>query len=102
MADLAATAVFPNGLFRAGDRLTATLTTNREPLATNGRWNGEKRCVEWRLSVEGHRSAGEHGSLPSILYAVWTEPAVEAQTRYFGKVVLADDSLFSYCLWRRD
>ena len=101
VADLVAAAVFPTGLFAAGDRLAATLTTKTEPLATNGRWNGEKQCVEWSLYIEGHRSDGERRSLPGILYAVWTEPAVEAQTRHFGKVVLAGDSLFAYCLWRQ-
>ena len=101
MGNLAATAVFPSGLFGGGDRLTATLTTNREPMATNGRWNGEKRRVEWKLSIEGRRAEGEHGSLPNLLYALWAEPAVEVQTKLFGKVVLADDSLFLYCLWRQ-
>ncbi len=56
MGNLAATAVFPSGLFGGGDRLTATLTTKREPMSTNGRWNGEKRRVEWRLSIEGRRT----------------------------------------------
>ncbi len=101
MSDLAVTAIFPSGLFAGGDQLDATLTTNREPIATNGCWNGEKQRVEWNLSVEGERADGEHGSLPKILYALWAEPAIRTQTKLFGKVVLADDSLLSYCLWRK-
>lgn len=101
VTDLVAAAVFPTGLFAAGDRLAATLTTKTEPLATNGRWNSEKQCVEWSLYIEGHRPDGSPRSLPGILYAMWTEPAVETQTRCFGKVVLTDDSLFTYCLWRQ-
>lgn len=99
IGNLVETAVFPSGLFGGGDRLNATLRTHKEPMATNGRWNRETQRVEWTLSIEGRRADGEQGMLPDLLYALWVEPAVSVQIELFGKVVLDDASLLSYCLW---
>jgi hypothetical protein len=41
-----------------------------------------------------------HRSLPDILFALWVEPAAEKQIEHFGKVVLNDEELVQYCLWR--
>ena len=41
-----------------------------------------------------------HRSLPDILFALWAEPAAEKQIEHFGKVVLNDEELVQYCLWR--
>jgi hypothetical protein len=38
--------------------------------------------------------------LPDILFALWVEPAAEKQIEHFGKVVLNDEELVQYCLWR--
>jgi hypothetical protein len=83
-----------------GDRLVATLTTHVKPTVTNGQWNEEKGCVEWKRGIVGLERDEGMGDFPDLLYAVWAEPDRAAQTRLMGKVALVDEDLYGYCLWR--
>jgi hypothetical protein len=93
--------MLPSGLFPGHDQLTATMVASREPVATNGHWNSEEQKIEWTVAIEGYGSDKAYASLPDIVYAIWAEPQVVKQTELFGKVVLADEQLATYCLWRR-
>ena len=40
--------------------------------------------------------------LPTFFYASWSEPNVEFQQKHFGRVVLSDENLAEYCVWREN
>jgi hypothetical protein len=83
-----------------GDQLVATFTTHVRPMMTNGKWDEEKGCVEWKLGIPGLESDESVGVTPDLLYAVWVEPDRAAQSRMMGKVALVKEDLYAYCLWR--
>jgi len=40
--------------------------------------------------------------LPTFFYASWSEPNREYQQEHFGRVVLSDEDLAQYCIWREN
>lgn len=79
----------------SADLLTVELATAAEPGTTNGNWNAEKGIVTWHASLRY-----SDRELPRILYAVWAVPDVESQKKHFGRVILSEEELAQYCLWR--
>jgi hypothetical protein len=85
-------------LLSDSDELTLHLHTPERPFATNGTWDSPMQTVTWQRSLEV-QAAGATG-LPPTAVALWCEPNASAQTRLFGKVILNDSELASYCLDR--
>ncbi len=103
LVELVLKAFLPGGVFLHGHQLTATLALPREPLGTNGVWKAHEQRVEWKVSLPPNAeptNSSVHRYLPDILFALWVEPAAEKQVEHFGKVVLNDEELVQYCLWR--
>ena len=101
--ELVLKAFLPGGVFPHGHQLTATLALPREPLGTNGVWKADEQRVEWKAALPPNdepTNSRVQRSLPDILFALWVEPAAEKQIEHFGKVVLNDQELIQYCLWR--
>ena len=80
-----------------GHRLDVTLHLPGEPLETNGDWD-EEGTVKWRAEVSAPDEI--RASLPDVLFAVWAEPEVAFQTKHFGKVVLDENELGEYLMWK--
>jgi hypothetical protein len=79
------------------DTVRVTLTTGTEPLG-NGKWNGETHQVTWtgKLELRSEKPIAP----PKVCYAVWVTPDEAFQKARFGKVILDEDKLARYCLWR--
>jgi hypothetical protein len=69
------------------------------PFATNGAWDTKTSRVTWSGRI-GQRGQPPHNVLPKVLYALWSVPDAELQTKHFGKVVLTGEELAQYVLWR--
>ncbi len=103
LEELAFTAFLPGGMFLHDHQLTATLALPCEPLGTNGVWQADERRVEWKAAlvpIDAAANSLVRPALPDVLFAFWVEPAAEKQVEHFGKVVLTDQDLVQYCLWR--
>ena len=103
LVELVLRAFLPGGVFFRDHQLTAALALPREPLGTNGVWKAHEHRVEWKVALPPNAeptNSSVHRSLPDILFALWVEPAAEKQIEHFGKVVLNDEELVQYCLWR--
>lgn len=93
--DLMVRLVLPaGGLNLGGDRLSLKLNTDRPAIHTNGQWSAEAGGIRWETKA---LPAG--GMSPALAYAVWDEPNVAVQKKYFGRTVLRGESLAEYCLW---
>ncbi|MCY2932144.1 MAG: hypothetical protein NTV86_22145 [Planctomycetota bacterium] len=81
-----------------GDRVSASMATQNQPIVTNGTWDPKTRRVTWatRLDMRDQPIA----FLPRICYALWTLPDVPFQQKHFGKVAVDGPLLLSYGLWR--
>lgn len=103
LEELAFTAFLPGGMFLHDHQLTATLALPCKPLGTNGVWKADERRVEWKAALLPNDAAANslvRPAVPDVLFALWVEPAAEKQVEHFGKVVLTDQALVQYCLWR--
>jgi len=74
--------------------LSAVFEADAAPFHTNGQWDEKKKQIVWKGEVR------DGAPLPSIAYAIWATPTVAAQQKHFGKVVLKDENLAQYVLWR--
>ncbi len=81
-------------LFSSPDKVNVTLTCPHKPHETNGRWDQAKGQVSWSSKIEDN-------DLPFLCYASIAEPNGEFQKQHFGKVILTDEQLVQYALWRR-
>jgi hypothetical protein len=79
-------------------RLDLRLTLPVKPSSTNGKWNAKDRTVTWKGKLT--KRDGPTTFLPEICYALWSKPDEKFQTAHFGKVILTDESLMNYSLWR--
>jgi hypothetical protein len=95
LGELTARAFFP-GLSLASDQLTVRLNTTERPFSTNGEWNPKTGHVTWGKSMP---EADGRTELPILLFAFWATPDTQFQRKHFGKTVLADQDLSTYCLW---
>jgi hypothetical protein len=87
-------------LFASGDELKVTFRCPTPPYRTNGAWSEDERAVVWTARIP------EFGvttlrALPPLLFAFWSVPDEAFQTAHFGMVVLRDEPLAHYCMWRR-
>ena len=90
---------FGNALFSLvlwDDRLNATMASPTEPLWTNGTWDAEAGRILWLNTALPQEQA-----LPHFCAAVWAEPDTAFQERHFGQVVVQNEALATYVLWRR-
>ena len=81
-----------------GEFLRVDLHIPKAPYSSNGVWDGSGE-LQWRerLASGDARTI----SLPNTLFALWSEPNDTYQEEHFGRVVLDDENLGDYCLWRR-
>ena len=81
-----------------GKFLRVDLHIPKAPYSSNGEWDGSGE-LQWRerLASGDARTI----SLPNTLFALWSEPNDTYQEEHFGRVVLDDENLGDYCLWRR-
>lgn len=87
--------LFADLLFRTDgetDRLTVRLALAQAPNHTNGKW--QEGQVSWTTDLD------PSPALPVICYAIWSHPEVDFQNAHLGGVLLEDEELTQYCLWR--
>ncbi len=72
------------------------LACTNEPFYTNGKWDEQASQIVWHNEIAGDMK------LPTFFYASWSEPNMEFQQKRFGQVVLSDENLAQYCLWREN
>jgi hypothetical protein len=77
--------------------LKAKLVCATQPFDTNGQWDKEKKAVTWTKQIEPRKAL-----LPTFLYAAWSLPDEPFQKEHFGKIVLDNQKLAEYCLWRKN
>jgi hypothetical protein len=81
------------------DQLKVQLRLPQPPYASNGTWE-DPDCLAWSISME---PPGEpvQGLLPPVVFAGWSAPDEDAQTKRFGRVVFSGDALARYVLWHK-
>jgi hypothetical protein len=100
LEELTLAAFLPNiDLDNAPDALHVKLAAPAEPYLTNGKWDHAQQRVVWKRSIAATNTKAVVKA--DVLYAFWSSPNAEFQKQHFGSVVLRDDSLASYCLWRK-
>lgn len=77
-------------------KVEVKLACTNEPFNTNGEWNQQANQVVWVRKIAGDEK------LPTFFYAAWSEPNREYQQEHFGRVVLCDEDLAQYCIWREN
>jgi hypothetical protein len=102
MTTLAALAFTPLGIdpFCTSDELRLTLASKDAPVLTNGTWDEKAGAIRWNGRL-GPRNGYGVDPLPAMCYAVWARPDERSQTRHFGRVILREGAMASYCLWRK-
>jgi len=83
----------------SGNFLRVDLHIPQAPYTSNGEWD-EKGVLRWRERLASDDP--EDTSLPNSLFALWSEPDASFQQEHFGRVVLDNENLGDYCLWRRE
>ncbi len=84
------------GLNLAGgtdDSLELKLFCQQKPYATNGKWDEKATAATWATSIATDRA------LPTVCFALWSNPDRAAQQEHFGKIVLSDANLAQYAVW---
>jgi hypothetical protein len=94
---------FEFDLFTPTYKIEVKLTCDSEPLTSNGQWDGEAQQVVWSVSIDkGTFDIGEGTLLPTYFYNSWSIPDKKFQEEHFGRVILGDEDLAQYCLWREN
>jgi hypothetical protein len=75
-------------------KVEVKLTCKSKPYDTDGEWNEQAGQVVWLSSIAGE------DKFPTFFYASWSEPNIKYQQEHFGRVVLGDEALAEYCMWR--
>lgn len=88
--DIIFTDVYRFRLFESVDQLELSLTTTEKPAATNGCWDDAAHLVRWQESID----AGD--GMPTLCFAVWSQPDVAFQEKHFGRVVIRGSPLAEY------
>ena len=79
-----------------GKLVRVSLACPLRPEMTNGRWDDKTSKVHWPPVALPFKL----GNWPVFIYATWSVPDDDFQKIRFGKVVLKDNRLVDYCLWR--
>jgi hypothetical protein len=89
--------------FGGGDALRVSLHCPTRPFRTNGEWSAEEGVVLWdkRFEPRDADSESPRSVLPVELFAFWSVPDDALQTEHFGRVVLRDERLAEYVMWRQ-
>ncbi|MHC4464562.1 MAG: hypothetical protein ACYTAO_09970 [Planctomycetota bacterium] len=77
-------------------KIEVRLACTTQPFDTNGEWNEQANQVVWVSEIAGD------DRLPTFFYASWSEPSRKYQEEHFGRVVLSDEALAEYCIWREN
>lgn len=77
----------------ADDLVRVQVATDVKPFFTNGEWDASSGKVKWSEHL------GKHPALPALVYAAWTRPDQEAQSKHFGRTILRGEQLAQYVLW---
>ena len=77
-------------------KIEVKLACENEPFETNGEWDEQASQVVWRSSIAGDEK------LPTFFFASSSDPNGKYQEEHFGEVVLSDEALAEYCMWRED
>jgi hypothetical protein len=86
---------FEFDLFSWSDsKVEVKLACTNEPFDTNGQWDKRANHVVWLSKIAGDEK------LPTFFYASWSDPNDKYQEEHFGRVVLSDEALAQYCIWR--
>jgi hypothetical protein len=81
--------------FSTNDQLSIRLHLKTQPYLSNGKWVKASGRLEW-TDLEIRSKTG----LPTFAYAYWAEPDDKFQNKHFGKVVLKEEALAEYVVWR--
>jgi hypothetical protein len=84
-------------LFGQPDHLAVWLSLPVAPVHSNGRWDEALKQVVWETDIEDRTNAFH---FPFSCYASWAQADPKFQEKHFGRVVLTEDELTQYCLWR--
>lgn len=93
-----------NLLFHSGGPATrgkvvrVTLALPSKPEITNGRWDAKTSKLHWPATNLPNNPT----NWPVFIFATWSQPDENFQRIHFSKVVLTDNRLFDYCLWREN
>jgi hypothetical protein len=77
-------------------KVEVKLACKNEPFYTNGQWNEQAGHVVWLSDI------ADDMKLPTFLYVSWSEPNRKYQQEHFGCIVLVDEDLAQYCIWREN
>jgi len=81
--------------FSAANRLEMELETRIEPFLTNGEWDETTGRVRWpEERIESYRIPATYR------VALWVVSNEAARESYLGNVILSDEELWEYALWR--
>jgi len=80
----------------SNSKVEVKLACKNEPFDTNGEWNEQTNQVVWLSNIAGDIK------LPTFFYASWSAPNRKYQVEHFGRVVLGDEALTNYCMWREN
>lgn len=88
--------------FGGGDALRVKLHCPARPFRTNGEWNEEQGEIAWNkgLAPRNGDPQSSESVLPVELFAFWSVPDDAVQTEHFGRVLLRDERLAEYVMWR--
>jgi len=94
---------FDFDLFPSTYTIEVKLTCDSKPLASNGQWDGEAQQVVWSVNInKGTFDIGEGTLLPTYFYSSWSIPDKKFQEEHFGRIILSDEDLAQYCIWREN
>lgn len=80
------------------DQVNVILNVSHKPYETNGQWDPEKQQITWT------RKIGRDGQvdIPFFCYTAFAKPNEGFQKKHFGKIIIQDESLGTYCLWYKN
>ncbi|TWT55650.1 hypothetical protein [Allorhodopirellula solitaria] len=97
--DLDPLAVLVGDLFRllprvffASTQVRVRLKCDARPFATNANWDPGEGVLEW-----SERIADDN--IPAMIFAAWSLPGAEFQSKCFGETILADEPLAMFVYW---
>jgi len=82
-------------------KIEVKLNCDSEPFISNGQWDGEAQQIIWSVNIGNDPiSFVNKPSLPTYFYSSWSSPDKKFQQEHFGRVILSDEALAEYCMWR--